>query len=214
MAKTKLTHPPPYSRRHAGQVTSVKPKLSIVGIGASAGGVEAFKELLSHLATDTGMAFVLILHLSPTHESMLAEILSRATSMPVLQVKGRTKIEPNHVYVIPPNAEMTIDRGNLSLQPRKQSAFPPLPIDAFFNSLAENLQERAVSVVLTGTGKDGAEGTKAIKSAGGITFAQTPSSAVHDSMPTHAIATSNIDFVLTPREIALEISTVSRRKNK
>ena len=190
---------------------SVEPRFPIVGIGASAGGVEAFKELLSHLAPDTGMAFVMILHLSPTHVSMLAEILSRSTSMPVNQVKSRTQIKPSHVYVIPPNAEMTIENGTLALQPRKRYECPPLPIDAFFHSLAKNLKEFAVSVVLTGNGSDGAEGTKAIKNLGGITFAQTPSSAVFDSMPTHAIAITEIDFVLTPREIALEISRISRR---
>ena len=157
------------------------------------------------------MAFVMILHLSPTYESMLAQILGRATSMPVLQVKGRMKIEPNHVYVIPPNAEMTVKNGTLALQLRNKNEIPHLPIDAFFRSLAQHQQKRAISVVLTGHGSDGAEGTKAIKNQGGITFAQIPRSALYDSMPAHTIAITEIDFVLTVREIALEISKISRR---
>ena len=190
---------------------AVKPRLVIVGIGASAGGVEAFRELLSHLATDKGMAFVLILHLSPTRESLLAQILGHATSMPVIQVRGGMLIDPNHVYVIPPNAKMTIENGALSLRLRDKSECPHMPIDAFFHSLAETQRERAISIVLSGNGSDGAEGTKAIKKFGGFTFAQTPTSALFDPMPTRAIATTAIDLVLTLREIALEISKMSRQ---
>ena len=142
---------------------------------------------------------------------MLAQILSGATSMPVLQVKDKMQMEPNHVYVIPPNTEMTIRNGALALQPRKRDGYLPKPIDAFFHSLAENQKGQAISVILTGTGSDGAEGTKAIRNFGGITFVQTPSSAAHDSMPTRAIASTDIDFVLTTREIALEITKISHR---
>ncbi|HTK85642.1 MAG TPA: chemotaxis protein CheB, partial [Patescibacteria group bacterium] len=144
----------------------------IVGIGASAGGLEAFAELLKALPIDTGMAFVLVQHLSPDHESTLSDILSKSTKLPVLEATHGMAIRPNHVYIIPPNKSMTVSRGILQILPR--SAFGPhLPIDHFMRSLANDRQQYAIGVILSGSGTDGTQGLDEIKAAGGITFAQT-----------------------------------------
>ncbi len=183
----------------------------IVGIAASAGGLEAFTQLLSHLPIDTGMGFVLVQHLSPDHESLLSEILGRATQMPVIQVQDRMEVEPNHVYVIPPNTSMTLVDGLLHLAPRiKVLGHGYMPGDVLFNSLAIDLGHKAIAVVLSGGDGDGSRGLTAIKAAGGITFAQCEDSAQHDSMPNTAVATGNVDFVLPPQRIAEEIANLSR----
>jgi len=180
----------------------------IVGVGASAGGLEAFTQLLEALPVDTGMAFVLVQHLAPLHASALAEILSRATRMPVLEVRDEPRVEPNFVYVIPPGREMVISQGRLQLLPREIGAHHR-PIDRFFRSLAEEKRHEAIGVVLSGTASDGTLGLKAIKAEGGITFAQD-ATAQHDGMPHSAIASGCVDFVLPPREIADEITRIGR----
>ena len=177
----------------------------VVGIGASAGGLEAFTQLLSHLPADTGMAYVLVQHLAPAHESMLAELLGRQAVIPVTQVTDGMRVEPDHVYVIPPNTSMRLADGQLHLTPRERAQPSPRPIDGFFNSLAEANGPRAIGVVLSGTDSDGEQGVEAIKAAGGITFAEEPASAQYDSMPRTAIATGCVDFVLPPREIAAQL---------
>jgi len=182
----------------------------IVGMGASAGGIEAFSELLSHLPSDTGMGFVLIQHMSPSRKSMLAEILSRKTLMPVTEAENGMPVEPNHVYVIPPNTIMTIAAGKLKLIPRHQTHGISMTVDSFFVSLAESVRNRAIGVVLSGGDGDGARGLEAIKGMGGITFAQTDSSARVSSMPNVAIATGYVDFILTPQQIAEELANISR----
>ena len=166
----------------------------VVGIGASAGGLEAFSQLLKELPADTGMAFVLIQHLDPTHESRLSDVLSRTTAMPVLTVTDRLPVEPDHVYVIPSNADMTIGGGVLTLTPRAKVDHYR-PIDHFFRSLAQEQQRLAIGVVLSGTGSDGTLGLRAIKAADGITFVQDEKSAKHAGMPESARATA--DFVLS-----------------
>ncbi|MFH7024479.1 MAG: chemotaxis protein CheB [Heteroscytonema crispum UTEX LB 1556] len=181
----------------------------IVGIGASAGGLEAFTQLLNHLPTDTGMAFVLVQHLAPNHKSLLKEILSRATQMAVSQVVDSTPVEPNHVYVIPPNKEMVISQGVLKLMPRQKVRGLAMTVDKFFLSLAEDRGSKAIAVVLSGGDSDGALGAKAIKAAGGITFAQCQDTAQVNSMPNTAIATGHIDFILTPQAIAQELAKIS-----
>ncbi len=181
----------------------------VVGIAASAGGLEAFTELVRHLPTDTGMAFVLIQHLSPDHESLLPEILGRATAMPVRQVEDQMRVEPNAVYVIPPNAQMTLVAGSLRLTPRQKSDGKYLPADIFFESLAIDRGNKAIGVVLSGMDGDGAQGVKAIKVAGGITFAQSDITAQFNSMPNTAVATGNVDFVLPPQTIAAELVNLS-----
>ncbi len=183
----------------------------IVGIGASAGGLEAFTQLLEHLPLDTGMAFVLVQHLAPRHESMLTELLSRATSMPVNEVIDGTPVEPNHVYVIPPNTDMAILQSGLRLLPRPEGhGQQHMPIDHFLRSLAEDQKSRAIGVILSGTASDGALGLKAIKAEGGITFAQDEATAKYHGMPRSAIAAGYVDFILPPNAIAQELTRIGR----
>ena len=181
----------------------------IVGIAASAGGLEAFTDLIRHLPTDTGMAFVLIQHLSPDHESLLSEILGRVTVMPVRQVEDQMPIEPNTVYVIPPNAQMTLLEGVLRLAPRQKRDGKYLPADVFFKSLATDRGNKAIAVVLSGMDGDGAQGVKAVKMAGGVTFAECDATAQFNTMPNTAVATGNVDFVLPPQTIAAELGNLS-----
>ncbi|MFN6539721.1 MAG: chemotaxis protein CheB [Nostoc sp. EkiNYC01] len=182
----------------------------IVAMGASAGGLEAFTQLLSHLPIDTGMAFVLIQHLSPNQKSLLSEILSRTTQMPVCEVQDGMVVEPNHVYVIPPNARMTISNGVLKLSPREKTRGHFMTVDAFFSSLAEERGSKAIAVVLSGGDADGARGLELIKGAGGITFAQCEDTARVSSMPSTAIASGYVDFILPPAAIAEELGKISR----
>ena len=182
----------------------------IVGIAASAGGLEAFTGLLTHLPIDTGMAFVLIQHLAPDHKSLLCEILARTTQMPVNEVQDGMAVEPNQVYVIPPNTKMVLCKGVLQLSPRQKIYGKYMPGDAFFTSLAVDRQHKAIAVVLSGGDGDGSLGLKAIKAAGGMTFAQCQGTAKFDSMPNTAVATGNVDFVLPPEKIAEELANYSR----
>ncbi len=181
---------------------------SVVGVGASAGGLEAFTQLLKSLPVDTGMAFVLVQHLAPSHPSALKEIQSRTTKMPVLEVRDEPTVEPNHVYVIPPDRSMVIAGGKLKLLPREDRKAPH-PVDQFFRSLADEQRHRAIGVVLSGTATDGTIGLEAIKGEGGITFAQD-ATAQHEGMPHSAIASGCVDFVLPPAEIAREIGRIGR----
>ena len=181
----------------------------IVGIGASAGGLEAFTQLLKALPLDTGMGFVLVQHLDPEHESALTQILSRATSLPVCDVTNNQPVQPNHVYIIPPDTNLSIAEGNLKLQPRPKTRTPHRPIDSFFESLAADHGERAIGVVLSGTASDGTLGLEAIKVEGGITFAQDDS-AKYDSMPRSAVAAGCVDLVLSPKEIAEELARIAK----
>ena len=176
----------------------------IVAFGASAGGLDAFTSVLEELPADTGLALVLIQHLDPQHASILTELLSRATSMKVTQVTGGTRVQPNRVYVIPPNRDLIIVDGVLKLEPRPP-VIPHMPIDRFFRSLAEDQASKAIAVVLSGSASDGCQGVRAIKAAGGITFAQDPGTAQYDGMPRSAIATGCIDAILPPAGIANEL---------
>jgi two-component system, chemotaxis family, CheB/CheR fusion protein len=181
----------------------------VVGIGASAGGLEAFKELLKNLPVNTGMAFVMVQHLDPSHESILAELLSGHTAMPVKQAVHGTSVEPNHVYVIPPNALMIIQKGVLRISQRESDRPRILPIDLFLYSLAEDQKSRAIGVILSGGASDGTIGLKAIKNAGGIAFAQDKT-ATFDSMPRNAIAAGVVDFILPPAAIARELAGIAQ----
>ncbi|BAY23284.1 signal transduction histidine hinase [Calothrix sp. NIES-2100] len=194
----------------AAQQNMTQAPFPIVGVAASAGGLEAFIELLRHLPTDTGMAYVLIQHLSPNHESLLSEILARTTQLPVQEVQDGMRVKPNQVYVIPPNTKMILSEGVLQLSPREKILGKYMPGDAFFTSLAADCGHKAIAVVLSGTDGDGSLGLKAIKTAGGVTFAQCENTAKFDSMPNTAVATGNVDFVLPPEKIASEIVNFSR----
>src|SRR5437773_4261942 len=181
----------------------------VVGVGASAGGLDAFTQLLKHLPTDTGMGFVLVQHLDPDHESALTQILSRITSMPLREVCNDLRVAPNHVYIIPPNTDMVTTQGVLKLQRRQAGRAPHHSIDFFFESLAQDRHECAIGVILSGTASDGTLGMEAIKAEGGITFAQDES-ARYDSMPRSAIAAGCVDFVLSPENIAEELARIAR----
>jgi two-component system CheB/CheR fusion protein len=182
---------------------------AIVGVGASAGGIEAFTALLKELPADSGLAFVLVQHLAPKHASM-AEILQRVTSMRVAEVDDEPRVEPNRVYVIPPARTMVLQDGHLSLRPRDPG--PHQPIDTFFQSLAASRAHRAIGIVLSGTASDGTAGLAAIKTAGGITIAQD-NTALHDGMARNAIAAGSVDFVLPPAGIARELLRIATRPN-
>ena len=182
----------------------------IVGVGASAGGLEAFTELLRALPRDSGLAYVLIQHLDPAHQSLLAELLGRVAPFPVAEATDGMSVIANRGYVIPPATTMALSDGHLRLVPREKSRQPARPIDAFFRSLADAVGSRAIGVVLSGVASDGASGLEAIKAAGGITFAQDPASARFDGMPLAAIATGCIDFVLPPAEIAARLAYIGR----
>ena len=190
--------------RHDGRVPpKVTGSFPIVGVGASAGGLEAFTELLKHLPLDTGMAFVLVQHLDPQHESALTQLLARATALPVQDVTNNLRVDPNRVYVIPRNTNLSIAHGVLQLQPRPNTRSPHRSIDFFFESLAQDQRERAIGVILSGTATDGTLGLEAIKAEGGITFTQDES-ARYDSMPKSAQAAGCVDFVLSPADVAHE----------
>ena len=181
----------------------------IVGIGASAGGLEAVTQLLQHLPEAPGMAFVLVQHLDPTHESALSSLLSRATAMPVTEAKHNLRLEPNRVYVIPPNKAIDLADGRLKVSPRRTTKDMHTPIDHFLESLAEEEGGRAIGVILSGNGSDGTRGLRAIKAAGGITFTQDEKSAKYPSMPASAISAGCVDFALAPIRIAQELVSIA-----
>jgi two-component system CheB/CheR fusion protein len=173
----------------------------IVGIGASAGGLEALEQFLEHMPQGSGMAFVIVQHLDPTHKGVMPELLQRATTMEVVQVKDRTAVRPDHVYVIPPNKDMSILHGALHLLDPTAPRGLRLPIDFFFRSLADDRKERSIGVILSGMGTDGTAGLKAIKEKAGVVFVQDPVSAKFDSMPRSAIDAGLADVVAPVGEL-------------
>ena len=182
----------------------------VVGIGASAGGLEAFTSLLKALSPNLGMAFVFVPHLDPSRESAFTQILPRSTSMPVIQVTDGMEVERNRVYVIPPNCDLKILKGKLHIGDREEPRSVNTTIDIFFRSLAADQGSNAIGVVLSGTASDGTLGLTAIKGEGGITFAQDTGSAKYDGMPASAIAAECVDFVLTPQGIAAELARIRK----
>src|SRR5687768_18352667 len=181
----------------------------VVGIGASAGGLDAFQQFLRALPVDTGMAFVVVQHLHPGHASLLSEILSRSTTLPVSEVVDGIRLTPDQVYVIPPGQNMILSEGVLGLSPRQDRHGGRRVIDAFLASLADDQGHLAIGVILSGTASDGTQGLEEIKAAGGITFAQDDT-AQHSGMPRSAIAAGAVDFVLPPDALAEEIARISR----
>lgn len=206
-----MPKPLPASRKKTQPVLKKieKDTFPIVAIGASAGGLDAVAKLVKHIPEDTGMAFFYIQHLSPEHVSNLPLLLSKSTKLKVLEVKNGLIVKRNCLYVCVPNREMAVVEGKIKLVPRNDKKLPYLPIDAFFTSLAINCKGNVIGVVLSGNASDGTQGLKAIKKAGGLTFAQD-SSAKNKGMPNSAIEEDVVDFVLSPMEIASKLTRFSQ----
>jgi len=209
-SKVQGGNPRSSSKEDSSAPSESRNDLLIAAVGASAGGIEAFTELMSNLATDTGMAFVLVQHLDPEHHSMLTELLSKKTTMRVKEVVNGMTVEPNHVYVIPPNATMSISNHTLQLAPRSEGRGLHMSIDHFMRALAEEQGNRAIGVLLSGSGTDGTAGLAEIQAHGGVTFAQDEESAKYDSMPRSAVAAGCVDYVLPPKAIARELGRIAR----
>jgi len=193
--KTKKTEPAISVKEKKETTEPEKSKFPIVGIGASAGGLEALEQFLGNVSDNSGMAYVVIQHLDPTQKGMLPELLQRISKMKVFQVKDRMKIKPNFVYVIPPNKSMSVLKGVLHLFDPIESRGMRLPIDFFLHSLAEDQKEFAIGIILSGMGSDGSSGIKAIKENNGIVLVQEPETAKFDSMPRNAISSVLVDIV-------------------
>src|SRR5687767_2933935 len=194
-------------QNNQGQFT--KKDFPIVAIGASAGGLQAVTELLENLPADTGMGYIYIQHLDRDHPSKLTEILSRTTKMEVLEATHLLNIEANKVYIIPPDKDMTFVDGTLALNRRQEKPTLHMPVDRFFVSLAENYKT-AIGIILSGAASDGTLGLKAIKTEGGLTFAQDET-AQFQSMPRSAIADGVADMVLSPKAIAQELERLAKK---
>ena len=179
----------------------------IVGIGASAGGLAAFEAFFSGMPADIdpGMAFILVQHLAPDHESILTDLIRRYTRMQVFEVEDGMAVKPNCAYIIPPNRDMAFLNGALQLMEPSAPRGQRLPIDFFFRSLAQDQHERAIGIILSGTGSDGTLGVRAIKGEGGMVMAQNPESTEFDGMPRSAIATGLVDYELPPAEMAAQL---------
>ncbi|WP_018016069.1 chemotaxis protein CheB [Teredinibacter turnerae] len=182
-----------------------KPKL-FIGVGASAGGLEALQTLLQHLPTDTGACFIVVQHLSPDFKSMMLELLSKHTSMRILNVKDGMEVDANCIYLIPPKKNMMVSHGRLRLSEKTPESGLSLPIDIFFRSLAEDQQHKAIGIILSGTGTDGSRGIKSLKEAGALVIAQEPQSAKFDGMPNSAINTGLVDLILRPEDIGDQLA--------
>jgi two-component system CheB/CheR fusion protein len=204
----KSSHKPTQSKSVTATTNNQREKFPIVGIGASAGGLEAFTAFLKALSLHPGMALILVPHLDPSRESAFTQILARATPIPVLEAQNGMRVQLDHVYVIPPNSDMTLQGSVLQLTNRKGPHTVNTTIDIFFRSLASDQGRNAIGVVLSGTATDGTLGLAAIKGEGGITFAQDPGSAKYDGMPASAISAGYVDFVLPPEGIAQELERI------
>lgn len=199
------------TNRPPGTGSLPPPPVRVVGLGASAGGLVALEALLARVPANSGLAFVVVQHLDPTRKAMLVELLQRVTAMPVCEVADGMRLQPNGVYVIPPNKDLTVSAGVLRLEAPSQPRGMRLPIDRLFSSLARDGGERAIGVVLSGMGADGSLGLQAIRSQGGLTLAQSPDSAQFAAMPRNAIATSCVDIVAPAEELPERILRVTGR---
>ena len=187
--------------------TSLQPSC-VVGIGASAGGLEALQQLLTYLPSNTGMAFVIIQHLAPNHKSLLSEILAKYTVMPVIEAKNGMRVEKNHIYMIPPRYNIEIESDTLRLEEYDHTKINH-PVDIFFRSLAVAYENRSIAVILSGTGSDGTNGIRSIKEANGLIIVQSPDSAKFDGMPRSAISTGIVDMIRNPENIAREMAHIA-----
>ena len=175
--------------------------LPIVGIGSSAGGLEALEKFFSNMPTNSRMAFVVIPHLDPNYKSQLCELIQKYTRMEVSEVVNEVKIKPNHVYIIPPNKNLAIENGKLVTSVPKAPRGLRLPIDFFFRSLALNQKENAICIILSGTGTDGTLGLREVKGVGGMVMVQVPESAKYDGMPKSAINSTLVDYIIPPEDM-------------
>jgi two-component system CheB/CheR fusion protein len=198
------------ARQPSSRTASKKDDLYVVGIGASAGGLEALRPFVANLPTSANLCFVVAQHLSPQHRSMMVELLSRETKIPVVAINNGVSIKPNTIYIAPPNSDVFYRTGKLVLRAPLESVGPKPSIDHLFNSMATGLGARAIAIVLSGTGSDGANGLRAVKAHGGITFAQEPSSAKYDSMPRAAMTIGGADLILPPKEIAGKLAVIAQ----
>ena len=189
----------------AEAAASGKSDFLIVGLGGSAGAISSFRDFFSNVPPDSGIAYVVILHLSPEHDSRLAEVLQNAASIPVSQVRDRVRVEPNRVYVIPPNHSLAMSDGLLVLSQIATFEERRAPIDIFFRTLAEHHESRAVCVIMSGSGSDGSMGLRRIKEHNGLVLAQEPSDAGFGEMPRNSIATGMVDFVVPAPEMPRRI---------
>ena len=188
---------------------SAQPGLLVVGIGGSAGGITALKQLFSQVRPDSGIAYVVILHLSPQHESNLAQLLQVQTTIPVTQVNETVRVEPDHVYVIPPNKYLMIEDGNIKVtEPERVRGGGHTSIDLFFRTLADAYGKSAVGIILSGTGSDGILGLRRIKEEGGFAIAQDPEEAEYDAMPRNAMEAGLIDLVMPTAEIPRRLESL------
>ncbi len=191
------------------KIKSSSPVFPIVGVGASAGGLEAFMEMFKNLPPDTGMSFVLIQHLSPQHLSLLSSLIQKGTRMNVQEAEDQMKVKPNHIYIIPPNHTLEIFHGALQLTILTEQHSNILPINLFLTSLARDQGNLAIGIILTGSGSDGADGLKNIEADGGITFVQEPTTAKFDGMPKAAILATSPDFILSVKDISRELVRIA-----
>lgn len=202
---------PEAEREQVAQEETPGPLLSVIGIGASAGGLSALRAFFNAIPGDTGMAFVVIVHLSPEHESVLAELLQGSTAMPVAQVTGHTALQPDHVYVIPPGKRLVVTEGHLDLADFEKRRGARLQIDTFFRSLAEHHGDGA-AIILSGLGSDGAAGIQSVKEQGGLILVQDPAEAEYDGMPKSAIATGLVDIVAPVASLAEQLVLAKRTR--
>ena len=185
----------------------------VVGIGASAGGLDAFQKLVKSISPESGIAFIIVQHLSPGHESSLPQILKKDCKIPVVEISDNLEVKPDHVYVIPSNKLLTVNDGILELSPRPADNKLLNSIDIFFSSLAEVHRNHSIAVILSGSGKDGTAGLTAIKSHGGFSIAQDPASAAYKNMPQNAIDNGVIDYILQPEKIPGELQKLIKAHN-
>ena len=182
----------------------------VVGIGASAGGLKAIETLLRGLPSDTGMAYIIVQHLSRRYKSLMREILVKDTSMSIVIAENGMQVKPNNIYLIPPGQNLTIQDYTLKVEPQDLDQVPIFVIDIFFHSLGNDVQENSIGIVLSGTGTDGSRGIRTIKEAGGLIIVQEPGSGEFDGMPLSAMDTRMVDFVLSPEKIAEQLIRLSK----
>jgi two-component system, chemotaxis family, CheB/CheR fusion protein len=205
MAKAKANKRTTKANTDTANIKPANDEFLIVGLGASAGGIHAFKEFFQHMPPKSGIAFVVILHLSPDHDSKLAQVIQTTTQMPVSQVMEKVAVVPDHVYVVPPNQHLTMQDGSIIVSPNTQIEDRRAPVDIFFRTLAEEHGSRAIAIILSGTGANGSMGIKRIKEKGGVAFVQNPREAEFNEMPRNSIATGLVDEVLNVAELPAKI---------